>query len=84
MGQGRTVTFAAEVGLLTRNIKIIGAPYDKLYSQAFGARVLVGTYTNDGTDYTGKANWYASLFYYQKYSTMHLEEWHIFAAAFFY
>lgn len=32
---------AAEVGLLTRNIRVEGASYNKLYSQSFGARILV-------------------------------------------
>ena len=45
---------AAEVGLLTRNIKIIGEDYAQLKDEAFGARVLVGSYTEDGTTFTGK------------------------------
>jgi hypothetical protein len=32
----------AAVGHLTRNIKIIGEDYDKLYTESYGARVLVG------------------------------------------
>ena len=32
----------AEVGLLTRNIKIEGAYYEDLFEQSYGARVLVG------------------------------------------
>ena len=48
------MTTAAEVGLLSRNIKIIGGTYDKLLKQAFGARVLVGKYNYEGQDYSGK------------------------------
>ena len=47
---------AAEVGLLTRNIKIIGEDYAQLQNEAFGARVLVGSYTEDGSTFTGKLN----------------------------
>lgn len=36
-----TMTMAAEVGLLTRNIRVEGASYNKLYSQSFGARIMV-------------------------------------------
>ncbi len=50
---GTALKVAAEVGLLTRNIKIIGDDYAKLQSQAFGARVLVGHYTNGMEEYTG-------------------------------
>ena len=40
---------AAEVGLLTRNIRVEGASYSKLYREAFGARVLVSQ-TQDPAD----------------------------------
>lgn len=36
------ITLAAEVGLLSRNIKIEGADYADLYKQSFGGRILVG------------------------------------------
>jgi hypothetical protein len=49
---------AAEVGLLTRNIRVEGATYDKLYKESFGARILVGQ-TQDPNDtnvlYIGKS-----------------------------
>lgn len=51
---GRVFTTAAEVGLLTRNIKIIGEDYVQQVDEAFGARVLVGSYTEDGDTFTGK------------------------------
>ena len=49
---------SAKVALLTRNIVIEGAddPPNSLRDQSFGARVLVGRYTdNDGSMYVGKA-----------------------------
>lgn len=49
-----SVELSAEVGLLTRNIRIIGEDYPDLISQSFGARVLVGKYSQDGNDYVGK------------------------------
>ena len=33
----------AEVGLLTRNIKVVGGEYDKIDTEGFGGRVVVGT-----------------------------------------
>ena len=51
---GVNVNMAAEVGLLTRNVKIIGEDYPKLQKQAFGARVLVGKYSNGGDEYIGE------------------------------
>ncbi|XP_062574409.1 fibrocystin-L-like [Saccostrea cucullata] len=38
----KSMTMAAEVGLLTRNIRVEGAAYDKLYTESFGARIVVG------------------------------------------
>ncbi|XP_035686784.1 fibrocystin-L-like [Branchiostoma floridae] len=52
---GKTYTMAAEVGLLTRNIKIKGADYQGLFSESFGARVLVGSFNTGGQTYTGYA-----------------------------
>ncbi|XP_041664378.1 fibrocystin-L-like [Cheilinus undulatus] len=48
-------TIAADVALLTRNIKIIGEEYDDMEKESFGARVLVGTFRSDGITYRGKA-----------------------------
>ncbi len=48
-----TITMAAEVGLLTRNIKIIGNDYSKLASESFGARVVVGTYNSGLAEFLG-------------------------------
>ncbi|CAH1789358.1 unnamed protein product [Owenia fusiformis] len=50
-----SVDLAAEVGLLSRNIKIIGDDYNKLYEESFGARILVGFFSQSGRAYTGWA-----------------------------
>ncbi|XP_071946022.1 fibrocystin-L-like [Antedon mediterranea] len=50
-----TYTEAAEVGLLTRNIQIIGADYSNLFEESFGARVLIGKFNQDGIEYKGYA-----------------------------
>uniref|UniRef100_A0A667XGZ1 PKHD1 like 1, tandem duplicate 2 n=1 Tax=Myripristis murdjan TaxID=586833 RepID=A0A667XGZ1_9TELE len=54
-GTTRSYTLAADVGLLTRNIKIIGQSYADLLEESFGARLLVGTYSWAGIDYRGTA-----------------------------
>ena len=46
-------TIAAEVGLLSHNIKIIGESYPEQREQAFGARVLVGTYSYEDDIFLG-------------------------------
>jgi len=46
---------AAEVGLLSRNIRIIGEDYPENVEEEFGARVLVGKFTQDDVDYRGYA-----------------------------
>ena len=46
---------AAEVGLLTRNIKIIGEDYPEIGEEEFGARVLVAKFEQEGTTYRGYA-----------------------------
>ena len=35
----------AEVGLLSRNIRIIGADYNDMFSESFGARIIIGLQT---------------------------------------
>ena len=50
-----TWTIAAEVGLLSRNIKIIGEDYQENVKEEFGARVLVSKFTQTGTEYKGYA-----------------------------
>ncbi|KAK3107254.1 hypothetical protein FSP39_010348 [Pinctada imbricata] len=52
---GKTVRMAAEVGLLTRNIRIIGEYYNKMFDESYGARVLVGVTADTTRRYTGYA-----------------------------
>lgn len=52
-GTSSSYTLAADVGLLTRNIKIIGQEYPQMMEESFGARLLVGTYSWAGIDYKG-------------------------------
>ncbi|KAJ8334858.1 hypothetical protein SKAU_G00404970 [Synaphobranchus kaupii] len=54
-GSGRNYSLSADVGLLSRNIKIIGEDYPGLYRESFGARVLVGTFSAGGAQYRGRA-----------------------------
>ena len=53
LSDGTTFPIKAEVGLLSRNIKIIGKTYADQEEERFGARVLVGVFTQDGTEYKG-------------------------------
>ncbi|XP_061189118.1 fibrocystin-L-like [Saccostrea echinata] len=55
LSNGEKYSMRAEVGLLTRNIKIIGAEYPNIYSDSFGARVLVGVTADATRRYTGFA-----------------------------
>uniref|UniRef100_A0A3P9KTK4 Polycystic kidney and hepatic disease 1 (autosomal recessive)-like 1 n=1 Tax=Oryzias latipes TaxID=8090 RepID=A0A3P9KTK4_ORYLA len=45
-GTSLSYTMAADVGLLTRNIRIIGENYPEMQSESFGARLLVGTFSS--------------------------------------
>uniref|UniRef100_A0A672GWY5 Polycystic kidney and hepatic disease 1 (autosomal recessive)-like 1 n=1 Tax=Salarias fasciatus TaxID=181472 RepID=A0A672GWY5_SALFA len=54
-GSSYSYTLAADVGHLTRNIKIIGQEYPQMMEESFGARLLVGSYSWEGIDYKGKA-----------------------------
>lgn len=54
-GTGYSYTLAADVALLTRNIKIIGEEYPDMMKESFGGRVLVGSFSLGGIDYKGKA-----------------------------
>ncbi|XP_029647330.2 fibrocystin-L-like [Octopus sinensis] len=48
------IEIAAEVGLFTRNIKVIGKDYNNLYKEMFGARIIVGvTQTEQDKVYVG-------------------------------
>lgn len=52
-GTTKSYRLAGDVGLLSRNIKIIGGDYPDLYSESFGARVLVGSFSAGGLNYRG-------------------------------
>lgn len=52
-GTTMSYTLAADVALLSRNIKIMGQEYPKMMEESFGARLLVGTYSWAGIDYKG-------------------------------
>ncbi|XP_024857831.1 fibrocystin-L isoform X2 [Kryptolebias marmoratus] len=54
-GTSFSYILAADVGLLTRNIKIIGQEYPDMMAESFGARLLVGTFSSAGIQYKGKA-----------------------------
>ncbi|XP_040908783.1 LOW QUALITY PROTEIN: PKHD1 like 1, tandem duplicate 1 [Toxotes jaculatrix] len=54
-GTSVSYTLAADVGLLTRNIRIIGEEYPDMMRESFGARLVVGSYSWAGIDYKGKA-----------------------------
>lgn len=54
-------TIAAEVGLLSHNIKVIGESYPEQQKEAFGARILVGTYSYEGDIFLGL---FLEMFYY--------------------
>jgi len=43
----------AEVGLLTRNVKVIGHAHDDLQKQSFGGRILIGDYFDGAQQWTG-------------------------------
>ncbi|XP_061122944.1 PKHD1 like 1, tandem duplicate 1 [Syngnathus typhle] len=54
-GTSRSYRLAADVGLLTRNIKIIGDEYPDMMAESFGARLLVGAFSSAGIDFRGTA-----------------------------
>ena len=51
---GQDVLLRAVVALLTRNIKIEGQDYANLFSQSYGARVLVGQNFINGETHSGE------------------------------
>ena len=52
---GRQVFMAAKVGLLSRNIRVIGEDYNNLYKESFGARIMVSTGVLGKDTYVGWA-----------------------------
>ncbi|PWA19457.1 hypothetical protein CCH79_00020609 [Gambusia affinis] len=55
-GSSFSYTLAADVGLLSRNIRIIGEEYPEMMVESFGARLLVGTFSSSGVSYRGFQN----------------------------
>jgi len=55
LSNGDTFSMKAEVGLLSRNIRIVGKAYADQEEEKFGARVLVGWFEQEGTEYVGFA-----------------------------
>lgn len=49
-----TLDKSTEVGLLTRNVKVIGEDYSGLQTQSFGGRILVGDFFDGAQQWTGK------------------------------
>lgn len=66
LSNGLDISVGAAVGLLSRNIKIIGEDYTDLYEESYGARVLIGLITSQGQTYTGTMT-------YHSVSTIHTE-----------
>ena len=52
---GRTFAMQGEVGILSRNVRIVGKDYAEIEDEKFGARVLVGMFEQDDTEYIGFA-----------------------------
>ncbi|XP_053415184.1 fibrocystin-L isoform X2 [Nycticebus coucang] len=52
---GQSYTLAADVGLLSRNIKIVGEDYPGWFKDSFGARILVGSFTENMITFKGNA-----------------------------
>uniref|UniRef100_A0A673UX60 Fibrocystin-L n=1 Tax=Suricata suricatta TaxID=37032 RepID=A0A673UX60_SURSU len=54
-GTGQSYTLAADVGILSRNIKIRGEDYPGWFKESFGARVLVSSFTEKMMTFKGNA-----------------------------
>ncbi|KAM5281038.1 fibrocystin-L [Ctenodactylus gundi] len=52
---GQSYTLAADVGTLSRNIKIVGEDYPGWSKESFGARVLVGSFFGNTMTFKGNA-----------------------------
>nr|XP_010954142.1 fibrocystin-L isoform X1 [Camelus bactrianus] len=52
---GQSYTLAADVGILSRNIKILGEDYPGWFKESFGARVLVSSFTENAMTFKGNA-----------------------------
>ncbi|XP_004431348.1 PREDICTED: fibrocystin-L [Ceratotherium simum simum] len=54
-GTSQSYTLAADVGILSRNIKILGEDYPGWFEESFGARVLVSSFTENMMTFKGNA-----------------------------
>ncbi|XP_044933989.1 fibrocystin-L [Mustela putorius furo] len=54
-GTDQSYTLAADVGILSRNIKILGEDYPGWFKESFGARVLVSSFTQNMMTFKGNA-----------------------------
>ncbi|XP_043545299.1 PKHD1 like 1, tandem duplicate 1 [Chiloscyllium plagiosum] len=54
-GRGQSYTLAADIGLLSRNIKIIGHNHPDKADELFGARVLISSFFHNGMEFKGHA-----------------------------
>ncbi|ELK37593.1 Fibrocystin-L [Myotis davidii] len=54
-GTGQSYTLAADVGILSRNIKILGEDYPGWFQESFGARVLISSFTENMMTFKGNA-----------------------------
>ncbi|XP_060067589.1 fibrocystin-L-like [Ylistrum balloti] len=63
---GTSYSIAAEIGDLTRNIKIVGEDYNNIMKESFGGRVIVGTWedTDTGDILQGYARVWNTEFYH--------------------
>ncbi|OWK04128.1 hypothetical protein Celaphus_00016362, partial [Cervus elaphus hippelaphus] len=52
-GTSQSYTLAADVGILSRNIKILGEDYPGWLKESFGARVLVSSFTENMVTFKG-------------------------------
>ncbi|XP_070248855.1 fibrocystin-L [Myotis yumanensis] len=54
-GTRQSYTLAADVGILSRNIKILGEDYPGWFQESFGARVLISSFTENMMTFKGNA-----------------------------
>uniref|UniRef100_UPI00398F2CC2 PKHD1 like 1, tandem duplicate 1 n=1 Tax=Pristiophorus japonicus TaxID=55135 RepID=UPI00398F2CC2 len=54
-GSGQSYTLAADIGLLSRNIKITGQDYPGWVDESFGARVLISSFSYNNLEFKGYA-----------------------------
>ena len=55
ISDGTKFQMRSEVGLLTRNVRIVGNDYAEIADEQFGGRVLVGAFEQDDVEYVGFA-----------------------------